>query len=180
MFTYCPAFILIGKENIIKILIIFCFIINIFVPKIIVSPDIQDTLSDIIKCQSGVLYFASISTLSLGLLNDLLAVKLGLTDLKRAPAETKSKKQKNTSNASSCDYTLVSAQGNMLTRTNIPRFISPLYGDFNIVNIGQEYMLLERIDFQLHILCLLVLCLFFMLPRGSIDNYAILTAKYKL
>lgn len=170
-----------SKENTIKIVLILSIVINLFIPKMImVNSDIMDTLSDTIKCQSGVLYFATLSTLSLGLLNDLLAGKLGLTVPKQTQAGTKNKKEKNTSNSTSSDYTLVSSGENLLTRTNNFRFVSPVYGAFCITSIGHEYMLLQSINFQLHILCLLVLCLFFMLPRGSIDNYALLTTQWKL
>jgi hypothetical protein len=162
------------RSSLITFILIACFFVNVFIPKAIFSADITNALSQAIECQSALLYYASISTLTFGILNKYMAKELGLTAPKNTspqPAQNENKTKKDTS---SNDYSLVTGQSNLLTKTTLTRFINPVYTISDISIISCEYNFFQGIGFWLFIHAILMLCFFFLLPRSAIDGHLVL------
>ncbi|MCB4790351.1 MAG: hypothetical protein LHV68_00525 [Elusimicrobia bacterium] len=164
-----------NRANFTIIILICCFFVNVFIPKGIFTGDMTDTLSQAIKCQSSVLYYSSISTLTLNILNKLIASELGLPTHKTDPSKPQNQHKEKKNSAS--DYSLITAQNNLMTKTTFSKFINPIYSISNTVGIVREFIFFQGLGFWLYIHCILLICFFFLLPRGSIDNYNILRPR---
>ena len=162
------------QYNLITLILIACFIINVFIPKAIFNSNISDMLSQAIKCQSAVLYYASLSTLTFGILNKYMAKELGLPSPKDTTPQAEQKDNNTKKDTSANDYSLVTGQSNLLTKTTISRFINPVYTISDISIISCEYNFFQGIGFWLFIQAILMLCFFFLLPRSAIDGHLVL------
>jgi hypothetical protein len=171
----------IKKIKPILILLLFCFLLNAFTPKMIAGLSCSPTFSKAIKYQSILLCYTSMSYLTLKVMNNFFAKAIGL----EIPEEGNFPGQKGQANREeandSSDYYLA----NSGITENAKRFDTQnhswnsLKNVFNLSAGAADYkmQLLFKHGHLMYIYCLFILLVFFLLPRGAIDASIIINRK---
>lgn len=163
------------RFKIITILILSCFLMNAFAPRIVLDSNNAgaSVFSKAIKCQSVLLYCTSMSALTLKLVNMIFAKQTGLPVPESQPAPGNQSQQ---DNDQSSDYGMLSSKG--LRNIRKASFSLARLGSgavrsiYHLSTHGVDSIYNKSIGSQLfvHFYCLIILSMLFLLPRGSIDS----------
>ena len=147
-----------------------CMVVNFLIPRFSVGQETFDSLSSLIKNQSPLLYFFSLSSLPMKMVNELLVKEIG------ASAKNESRPQENDSRSAntSADYSLLSTNAASYAKSVFvkawaqvaPPTISPSAPRAESTNYiggapGQGFLLMFALMF------------FFLRPRSAIDDLII-------
>jgi len=162
------------RNSVLAVMVIFSILINAFIPRFAVSQDDLNTLSQIIEQQSTLLRFFSLSSIPLKIVDELFSEGQSLSaGVQKSNPEKKKEREAN----SSSDFSIISTQRTLNTgRSNLLRSVVK---DLSFLFSGasgssQSCIRGSPLKISPHpIVFCLILMLFFMLPRSSInDNIA--------
>lgn len=165
LFTLMKNFEVIQKKFC-SFLIIFCLIVNCFLPKIIFEQvNVCNILSQVITNQTKVLQIASFNSLAIKIMNCLVKWNSHSLTAKKSfeNRAKKSKKEKNT-----CPNDTIINFDKRISKYdfyNIIKINENIFSNYILVNIDQKYT-------RPIVLYLILLLLLFVLPRSSINSEA--------
>ncbi|MBN1621531.1 MAG: hypothetical protein JW871_02955 [Endomicrobiales bacterium] len=164
------------KAKILTILILCGLFINIFVPKVQMISETENSFLYVVGYKSAIQYCMYISFFTMKFIN-----KVFIQDgsLPFSSNQTVPKKQRNSRKNSANDFCLNDSLTKIIQFKNMKNITltSFLDSDVRVMNPGSikhGCNLISSIQFWLNFHCLFMLALFFLLPRGAIDNYSIL------
>lgn len=163
------------KKNIISLLLL-CMVINFLVPKFSIEPEDCSAVSQLIKKQSALLYFFSLSAVPLKIVNDMFA---GQAPQSKNSGKRPDKNSVPCANTSS-DYSLVGSSAQNNIKNEFVRAWLPYINTLVLSSVFERP--LYRYFGTGHgsgILFLLTLMFFFLRPRSSIDDALIFSCTRK-